>query len=453
MELLNTILAMIVTLGILITIHEYGHFWVARRCGVKVLRFSVGFGKPLFSWKDKQGTEYAVALIPLGGYVSMLDEREGDVPESQLNQAFNRKPVLQRIAVVAAGPLVNLLFAVLVYWAMFVAGIEKVVPVTGEIAVNSVAEQADIQPGYEIVSIAGRSTQSWDEVNLMLAHYVGETADVPVIVKPMDGNLHQTLVLRLQSWSVDLEAQSPLMAVGITPYSPDYPAIIGRLVNDGRAAAAGLKVGDRVAAVDGLSINGWREFVEIVRASPERELQLSVERNKQLLVLNIVPATRRLESGENTGYIGAGVEAVEWPENMVRTIEYGVLESVSKAFLKTGQMITLTLDSIWKMLEGILSVKNLSGPITIAKVAGASAASGVEAFAGFLAYLSISLGILNLLPIPVLDGGHLLYYCVELVRGKPVSERTQMVGLRLGMAVLFTLMGVAIFNDLMRLLT
>ena len=320
MELLNTILAMIVTLGILITIHEYGHFWVARRCGVKVLRFSVGFGKPLFSWKDKQGTEYAVALIPLGGYVSMLDEREGDVPESQLNQAFNRKPVLQRIAVVAAGPLVNLLFAVLVYWAMFVAGIEKVVPVTGEIAVNSAAEQAGIQPGYEIVSIADRSTQSWDEVNLMLAHYVGETADVPVVVKPLDGNLHQTLVLRLQNWSVDLETQSPLMAVGITPYSPDYPAVIGRLVDDGRAAAAGLKVGDRVAAVDGLSISDWREFVEVVRASPEQELQLSVERNEQLLMLNIVPATRRLESGENTGYIGAGVEAVEWPESMVRTI-------------------------------------------------------------------------------------------------------------------------------------
>ena len=453
MELLNTILAMIVTLGILVTIHEYGHFWVARRCGVKVLRFSVGFGKPLFSWKDKQGTEYAVALIPLGGYVAMLDEREGEVLEAELNQAFNRKPVLQRIAVVAAGPVVNLLFAVLVYWAMFVAGVDKVVPVTGDIAVGSVAEQAGIQPGYEVVSIGGRPTQSWDEVNLMLAHYVGESADVPVVVRPLDANLHQTLILKLKNWSVDLESESPLMAVGIAPYTPDYPAVIGRLVDDGRAAAAGLMIGDQIVAVDEQLISDWREFVVIVKASAEKQLNLMIERDGQSLMLPVMPAAHTLETGEVSGYIGAAVAAVEWPENMVRTIEYGVLESVSKAFIKTGQMITLTLDSIWKMLEGILSVKNLSGPITIAKVAGASAASGVEAFAGFLAYLSISLGILNLLPIPVLDGGHLLYYFAELVRGKPVSERTQMVGLRLGMAVLFTLMGVAIFNDLMRLLT
>lgn len=451
MELLNTVLAMIVTLGILVTIHEYGHFWVARRCGVKVLRFSVGFGKPLFSWKDKQGTEYAVALIPLGGYVSMLDEREGRVAEEELNQAFNRKPVLQRIAVVAAGPLVNLLFAVLVYWAMFVAGVEKVVPVVGEVATQSIAEQAGLLPGDEIVAVAERQTHSWDEVNLVLAGYVGESASVPVTIKPMQGNLQQTRTLKLQNWSVDLETQSPLMALGVVPYSPEYPAVIGRLLEDGQAASAGLKVGDKVIAVDGIVMRDWLNFVEVVKVSAGQTLALEVERGADRLRLQVVPASRQLENGETVGYIGAGVQAVEWPEEMVRTIQYGLLESIGKAFAKTGQMITLTLESIWKMLEGILSVKNLSGPITIAKVAGASAASGVEAFASFLAYLSISLGILNLLPIPVLDGGHLLYYCVELVRGKPVSERIQMMGLRLGMTVLFTLMGVAIFNDLMRL--
>lgn len=451
MELLNTILAMIVTLGILVTIHEYGHFWVARRCGVKVLRFSVGFGKPLFSWRDKQGTEYAVALIPLGGYVAMLDEREGEVPADQLQYAFNRKPVLQRIAVVAAGPLVNLLFAVLVYWVMFVAGVEKVAPVTGEVVAESIAEQAGILPGDEIVAIAGRPTYSWDEVNLVLAAYVGETASVPVQINPMQGNLQQTRMLVFQDWSVDLEVESPLMALGVVPFSPEYPAVIGRLVDGGQAVKAGLQVGDRVLAVDQKEITDWIALVEIIQASAGISLELVVQRGAESLKVAVVPAVRENENGQFVGYIGAGVAPVAWPEEMQRTIQYGVFESIGKAFAKTGQMIALTLESIWKMLEGILSVKNLSGPITIAKVAGASAASGLEAFAGFLAYLSISLGILNLLPIPVLDGGHLLYYCVELVRRKPVSERIQMVGLRLGMAVLFTLMGVAIFNDLMRL--
>lgn len=451
MEFLNTILAMIVTLGILVTIHEYGHFWVARRCGVKVLRFSVGFGKPLFSWRDRQGTEYAVALIPLGGYVSMLDEREGDVPQDQLQYAFNRKPVLQRIAVVAAGPVVNLLFAVLVYWAMFVAGVEKVVPVTGEVVADSIAERAGVLAGDEIVAVAGKPTQSWDEVNLALAGFVGESAAVPMIIKPQQGNLQQTRTLVFQDWRVDLETESPLMALGVVPFSPDYPAVIGRLAEDGQAGLAGIRVGDRVIAVNDIAVVDWLALVNIVKASPGELLRLDIERDARVIQLSVTPAVRVSETGEITGYIGAGVQAVEWPPEMRRTIQYGVVESIGKAFAKTAQMITLTLDSIWKMLEGILSVKNLSGPITIAKVAGASAASGLEAFAGFLAYLSISLGILNLLPIPVLDGGHLLYYCVELVRGKPVSERIQMVGLRLGMAVLFTMMGVAIFNDLMRL--
>ncbi|MEH6575848.1 MAG: sigma E protease regulator RseP [Amphritea sp.] len=451
MELLNTILALIVTLGILVTIHEYGHFWVARRCGVKVLRFSIGFGKPLLKWHDKQGTEYVIAAIPLGGYVSMLDEREGDVPDALKDQAFNRKPVLQRIAVVAAGPVVNLLFAVFVYWGMFVAGVEKVVPVIGSVQQESIAERAGLRVGGEFISVDGKRTFSWDEVNLALAAHVGEPSRVPVEVQYPGASGPELVEFRLKNWVVDLENESPLTAVGITPYRPPVPAVIGQLIDDGQAALAGLEVGDHVLQVDDNPVTDWSVFVEIIQQHPKQPLVLSVRRDGQSMQLPITPAEKQMANGDVAGFIGAGVQPVVWPDHMLRTVQYGLLESVPQAFRKSWQMITLTLDAIWKMLEGVLSVKNLSGPITIAKVAGASAASGIEAFASFLAYLSISLGILNLLPIPMLDGGHLLYYCVELIRGRPVSEKIQMAGLRLGMALLFLLMGVAIFNDLMRL--
>jgi len=451
MEFLNTVFALIVTLGILVTIHEYGHFWVARRCGVKVIRFSVGFGRPLFSWYDRQGTEYVIALIPLGGYVSMLDEREGEVPDEQLSQAFNRKPVLQRIAVVAAGPLVNLGFAVIVYWAMFVAGVEKVVPIIAGVAEQTVAEQAGVRPGGELISVGGRLTESWDEVNLALAAFVGEDRDVVVEVRYPDSSTLSRFILELNGWRVDLENESPLMAVGIEPFRPSVPAVLGELVEGGQAELAGLRQGDRVTHIDGAELKDWDELVKKVQSSPLQSLLFAVENSGVSRQVNVIPAEAVAEDGTRIGFVGAAVVPVEWPAEMLRTVRYGVLESIPQAFTKTWQMISLTLDSIWKMLEGILSVKNLSGPITIAKVAGASAASGVEAFASFLAYLSISLGILNLLPIPMLDGGHLLYYSVELFRGRPVSEKIQMVGLRIGMTLLFMLMGVAIFNDLMRL--
>ncbi len=451
MEFLTTVLAMLVTLGILVTIHEYGHFWVARRCGIKVLRFSVGFGKPLVRWRDKQDTEYVIAAIPLGGYVSMLDEREADVPESLKSQAFNRKSVYQRIAVVAAGPLVNLVFPVFVYWALFLSGTSEVVPVVGAVKQGSIAEVSGIIPGGEIVEVDGYKTPTWDDINLRLAAHIGDEVILPVIVQYESGQARQTYELDLRSWQLDLETESPLSSVGIQAFRPAVPVIIGRVEPSGQTELSGLQVGDEIISVDAVPAGQWEDFVALIQQNAGRELQLEVVRNSVPMLLSIIPAEKRWENGEVTGYIGAGVQPVEWPEDMRRVVQYGVFESAGHAVRKTWQMITLTLDSIWKMLEGILSVKNLSGPITIAKVAAASAASGIETFASFLAYLSISLGILNLLPIPMLDGGHLLYYCVEMIRGRPVSEKVQAVGLRLGMAVLFTLMGVAIFNDLMRL--
>lgn len=451
MELIHTIVAAIVTIGILVTIHEWGHFYVARRCGVKVLRFSIGFGKAIYTWKDRFETEYAIAIIPLGGYVKMLDEREGDVPEAQLSQAFNRKSVWQRIAIVAAGPLVNLIFAVLAYWFMFVYGVSTVAPIVGAVVPASLAEQAEIPYQAEVVSVDGYETRSWDDVNLRLAARVGESGVLQLQFKPHDSSLVEQYEIVLEAWEVDVDKESPVSALGLIPWRPPVPAMIGRLSENGRALEAGLQTDDLILSANGEHIDDWYGLVDKVRNSPEIPLELEVKRDSDSVWLTLVPALKVDEQGARFGFIGAAAKPVAWPDEYRRTIEYGILASVGKAFDKTLQMITLTLDSIWKMIEGVISVKNLSGPITIAKVASASAASGLESYISFLAYLSISLGILNLLPIPVLDGGHLLYYMVELVTGKPVSERVQIMGLKFGMAVLLSLMFVAIFNDLMRL--
>ncbi len=451
MELLQTLLATLVALGVLVTIHEWGHFWVARRCGVKVLRFSVGFGKPLWMRTAADGTEYAIAAIPLGGYVRMLDEREGEVPESLRDQAFNNKPVLQRIAIVAAGPLVNLIFAVFAYWFLFMSGINAVVPVVGGITPDSPAARAGVESGYEVLEVDGHAVRSWSEVNLRLAARVGESGAIELLMgQPQRGYAHSYQV-PIKDWRVDLERQSPLAALGLEPWRPDFPAVIGQLLPEGAAARDGLQVGDRVLTVDAEPVTDWLHLVQLIQQSPGRTLQLVVERQGRNRELSLTPGSRTLEDGSSQGYIGAGVAPVDVPESMRRTLSYGPIDALVNGIHKTGQMIGLTLDSIGKMIAGVISVKNLSGPITIAKVAGTSAASGLESFISFLAYLSISLGVLNLLPIPMLDGGHLLYYVVELVRGRPVSEQVQMLGLRIGMALLFSLMALAIINDIARL--
>jgi regulator of sigma E protease len=381
----------------------------------------------------------------------MLDEREGDVPESLRAQAFNNKPVLQRIAIVAAGPLVNLLFAVLAYWFLFIYGVSSVVPMVGDVRPGSPAASANVESGYEVLEVDGNSVRSWSEVNLRLAARVGETGRVELMLGEPARGYARSYSVPIERWDVDLERESPVTALGLMPWQPEIPAVIGLLTEDGRAGAAGIQVGDRVLEVDGEPVADWVELVHKVQAAPEQPLEFMLEREGRIVTLTVVPATRTLTDGRLQGYIGAGVSPVEYPESMQRTLSYGPIEALVAGVEKTGQMIGLTLDAIGKMIAGVISVKNLSGPITIAKVAGTSAASGLESFVSFLAYLSISLGVLNLLPIPMLDGGHLLYYAVELIRGRPVSERVQMLGLRIGMVLLFSLMALAILNDLARL--
>lgn len=447
---MQTIFAFVITLGILVSIHEFGHFWVARRCGVKVLRFSVGFGKILWRRADRHGTEFAIAAIPLGGYVKMLDEREEPVPYIELDRAFNRKPVLSRIAIVAAGPLANFLLAILALTMMYMVGVRTLVPQVGEVLADSPAAVAGIRPGDEIVAVDGTATPGWQSVNMALLAPIGESRSLDISVRPNGSEaIHQRSV-SVTDWLTGQEQPDPISSLGIVPYTLPIPAVLGQLNDDGAAVRDGLRPGDRVLSVNGESVSDWMHFVTLVQGSSDQPMQLLIERDGLPQALELTPDSRTVD-GITTGFIGAGVQPVAWPDTMIRHLQLGPVAALVKGTRETWSLTTLTVESLWKMVAGLVSVKNLSGPITIAKVAGASFESGLENFLYLLAMLSVSLGVLNLLPIPVLDGGHLLYYLVEMVRGKPLSEKAQTFGLKIGMTLVVGVMVLAMYNDLSRL--
>ncbi len=448
MQVIETVLSLLVTLGILVTIHEFGHFWVARRCGVKVLRFSVGFGKPLYSWYDKTGTEFAVAAIPLGGYVKMLDEREAPVPADELDRAFNRQPPGKRILIAAAGPLANFLFAIFAYWIMNITGFTTVAPVVGQVTEQTPAARAGLGKGMEIVDIDGHSIHSWRQVSIALLERVGEQGPITIQTRKDDQlTTHRT---DLDGWSLTGDQPDPITQFGIQPWHPEVPAVIGQVIANHPAAAAGLKEGDRILSVNGQPVKDWMGFVKTIKASPGKTLSVKIERDGSQRTLSLTPMAKQA-AGEHYGYIGAAATQVSWPKDLLRTTRYNPLSAVPKAVSDTWSDTRVTVVAIGKMLTGLLSISNISGPITIARAAEASVSSGLEDFIRFLAYVSISLGVLNLLPVPVLDGGHILFHGIEAIRGKPLSEAAQAVGMRIGMALIFTLMVLALYNDLMRL--
>ncbi|VVP21296.1 sigma E protease regulator RseP [Pseudomonas sp. B21128] len=450
MSALYMIAGTLIALGVLVTFHEFGHFWVARRCGVKVLRFSVGFGMPLLRWHDKQGTEFVIAAIPLGGYVKMLDEREGEVPVDQLDQSFNRKSVRQRIAIVAAGPIANFLLALVFFWVLAMLGSEQVRPVIGAVESGSIAAQAGLGAGQEIVAIDGEPTSGWAAVNLQLVRRLGESGSLQVLVREQGSTADSPRELTLDKWLKGADEPDPIRSLGIRPWRPALPPVLAELDPKGPAQAAGLKTGDRLVSLDGQALNDWQQVVDTVRTRPDTKILLRVERDGAQIDVPVTLAARG-ESKAPSGYLGAGVKAIDWPPEMIREVSYGPLAAIGEGARRTWTMSILTLDSLKKMLFGELSVKNLSGPITIAKVAGASAQSGVADFLNFLAYLSISLGVLNLLPIPVLDGGHLLFYLIEWARGRPLSDRVQGWGIQIGISLVVGVMLLALVNDLGRL--
>jgi regulator of sigma E protease len=451
MELINTILIMLATLAILVAVHEYGHFWVARRCGVKVLRFSIGFGRPLWSRRDRHGTEFVVAAIPLGGYVRMLDEREGEVAPNERQLAFNNKPVLARIAVVAAGPLANFALAVLAFWALFLAGESGHAPVIGKVESGSLAEVAGLEAGQEIVAVDGHATPTWQAVNFRLLDRIGDSGPLAFTVRYPGSELRYESQVQLQRWLAGAESPDLLGGLGLERYRPPMPPVVDEVVADSPAERAGFQPGDEVLSADGEPMPSWEAWVGWVRERPGQPVRVRYLREGLERETVLEPERVLTEQGEAIGRIGMAVVLPQMPPEMLRRFERGPLEALAASVTRTGELVGFTFASIGKMLQGLISPANLSGPITIAKVASSSAESGLESYIGFLALLSVSLGVLNLLPIPVLDGGHLLYYTVELVARRPVPERVQALGYQIGLFLVLGLMMLALYNDIARL--
>jgi len=451
MSALFIIVAAILLLGPLIAIHEFGHYIVARKLGVKVLVYSIGFGPTLLKWTSKKsGIQYQLSALPFGGYVKMLDEREGNVAAEDLPKAFNRQHPWKRIAIVAAGPLINLAFAVVLFWILFLPSQEQLNTRVGKVLPNTPAATVQMNVGDKITAVDGTPVTTWEKLNFALVDRVGETGSIEVQAD-RNGQI-QTFKLPIQNFLKD-QSQSALDSLGFMPYRPPIAAIATKLSADGAAIRQGMKEGDKIIAIDGVKMNDWFDVVQTVQAAPEKLLKIDVLRQNQLVHLQIMPQAKRDNMGNVSGVLG--VQSIPGkitiPAEYKQTIQYSPTEAFVMAVDKTGQISGMILNSIVKMVRGLIGLDNLSGPITIAKVAGQSAEMGWQTFISFMALMSVSLGILNLLPIPMLDGGHLVYYFIELIRGKPVSEQIQLVGLKIGMVLLGSMMLLALFNDFMRL--
>ncbi len=446
--ILWNLLFFLIALGILITIHEFGHFWVARKCQVKVERFSIGFGKALFNKKGQDGTEYTLAMIPLGGYVKMLDERVDDVPEKLKAHAFNNRPLWQRTAIVAAGPIANFLFAIFAYWLVLMIGVPSVKPVIGEVTPSSIASEAGLISQMELTEVSGIKTNNWEAVNLQFISHIGEDK-MTITVKPnMHAAYNKEYVLDISQWRFDPENESALRTLGIVPFMPEITKEIAMVSKGSAADNAGMNVGDELVEINGHEINAWEDAVDHIRDNPNTTLPLTVKRQGALIDLTLTPD---LQATSNTGYAGIAPKIEDWPDNYQFILQYGPLAAIPAALEKTWQMVVLTAEMVKKLITGDVAVKNLSGPISIAKGAGMTADYGLVYFLSFLALISVNLGIMNLIPLPVLDGGHLLFFAIEAITRRPVSERVQEMGYRLGTAVIVVLMVVALFNDFSRL--
>ncbi|MCB1893788.1 MAG: RIP metalloprotease RseP [Zoogloeaceae bacterium] len=454
MNLFDYLIPFAIALGVLIVFHELGHYLVARLCGVKVLRFSVGFGKPLVSRRyGADRTEWALAAFPLGGYVKMLDEREGEVPAAELHRAFNRQTVGKRFAIVAAGPIANLLLAVVLYWGLFVHGSEELKAIVAQPVAESAAARAGLRAGDTVVSVAGDDVRSWQELRWAMLQHALDGSQVGIGVIPEGGRNAELRTLSMAGASLEAEAGDVLDQLGLHPLRPPIAPVIGRLIDDAAADLAGIRVGDRVVAIDGEPIEQWSQLVETVVASEGRTLSVRVERDGLPLVLAVTP---QLEQAGGRSVARIGVAVANDPglrQRMFSTVRYGVVDALGKAFQQTWETSVLSVSVIGRMILGDVSWKNLSGPVTIADFAGQSAKMGVAHYLKFLALISISLGVLNLLPIPVLDGGHLLYYLVEIVKGSPVPDRIMEIGQQVGLALLVMLMAFAFYNDINRLIS
>ena len=452
LDVFYSVIGFVLAIGVLVVVHEFGHFWVARRLGVKVLRFSVGFGKPL--WRKTagaDGTEYVLSALPLGGYVKMLDENEGEVPPEELPRAFNRQRLWKRMAIVLAGPMFNFLFAILAYALLFMIGVDGIKPVVGKVAESSLAAKSGFAAGDEWLRVDGMPVQSWDQHRLYIYRRALDRAEVEVEVRTPTGELQtRTLDLRAVPAS-QIDATLMEQGIGLYGYVPTLEPVIGSVQAGGAAAAAGLQVGDRLLAIDNVAVTSWQQAVEQISAHPGHTLKFRLQRGDTVLEIPVQPRAQA-EGEKSVGKIGAGVRLPEIPPEWRVKVRLGPLGALERGVENTWSMSVLTLKMLYKMLLLEVSHENISGPITIAQYAGYSVQIGLDRFLMFLAIVSISLGVLNLLPIPILDGGHLLFYAFEGIKGSPLSERAIGVGQRVGMVVLFGLMMLAFYNDFARIL-
>ena len=449
MNIISSLFFFILAIGVLVAIHEYGHFWVARKLGVKVLRYSIGFGSPL--WMTRRGpdqTEYVVAALPIGGYVRMLDEREGPVEEHERHRAFNRQSLAKRFAIVSAGPLSNFLLAIAAYWLVFVIGVTVVKPIVGEVTPDSAAARGGFATGDVITGVDDERTDDWQSVVLALVDKSLAESTVHVKVRDAAG-LEQERRLDLQVAGKEMDQGNFLPSLGIHPWRPQLQAVIGTIEPGEPAERAGLRAGDRITRCDGKAVADWEAWVTCVRARPGRTLSIEIERGGEHLLVDVTPRLAKDKDGEH-GYVGAAVALPQDNDNKrsLSELRYSPGVALEKSLSKTWDMSALTVRMLWGMVSGRVSVSNISGPISIAKYAGYSAHVGAAAFLTFLAIVSLSLGVLNLLPVPALDGGHLLYYIIEFVKGSPLSDAAQALGQRIGIAILLMIMAVALYNDL-----
>jgi regulator of sigma E protease len=439
---LYSVLGFIVAIGMLTTVHEYGHFSAARFLGVKVLRFSIGFGKALVSWHGNSGTEYVIA--------AMLDQNEGIVPPNELHRAFNNKPIWVRMLIIAAGPCFNLMFAVIAYWCVFMLGISSIVPIIGDVPHGSVAAIAGLKSGQEIVAVNDHPVQTWEDISIALISNVGDAPFINIQVEDQHSKKKSVHALNLANWSLNDNDERIIKNLGLEPLDP-IPPIVGKTMPDLPAAKAGLLPGDQILSVDGVAVASRSAMLHALKDKYDRGVHLVVKRSVNKLTVLITPEKKILDGGEASGFIGIQFQDLPWPSNLLRTQHYAPMVAFSMGLERTKEYSVLTLQFLRKMLIGQMSLQHVAGPISIAKFAGRTASSGLEQYLGFLALVSISLGVLNMLPIPILDGGHFLYCLIELVGGKALSTRALGIGNAMGFVVLGSFMLLAMFNDIVRI--
>ena len=452
MTALMMFLSALLVLTPLVALHEWGHYIVARLCGVKVLTYSIGFGTRLFGWTSKKtGIDYRFCAIPLGGYVRMLDEREGEVAEHERHLAFNNQHPLKKIAIVAAGPVMNFIIAIVLFFVLFLQPSEQLSTKIGRIVPDSPVAKSSLQVGDKIVAVDGKNTATWQDINYRLVDRMGETGVVTLTTEQGDAT-KQTDIDITEFMQGEQKGLDPLTSLGVLPWRPDLPAVIGKLTDDGAGTLMGLKVGDTITAISGTPVNDWYEATQIIQKSPEIPLIFSVLRDGTAQDIRVIPRAVKVD-GRTIGQIGAGVQSIgeiNVPDDYRMNVTYSPSQAIGLAFNKTYELSKMTLVSMGKMVSGLVGLDNLSGPITIAEVSKDSVEMGLLQVLSTMALISISLAVLNLLPIPVLDGGHLLFYTYELIFGKPMSESVQMTGFKVGFTLLLCFMLLAIGNDIIR---